>query len=220
MLVKICGITTRADGRSAEAAGADFLGLVFVERSRRFVEVRKAGAILKQLAGTARPVGLFQNEDLDTVVRTVSELGLGMVQLHGRETPVYVNRLMKRLPGCGVIKAVGIAGPKDLLGLVDYFGKVDDPRRLVAFLLDSAGGGGTGARFDWPEAACVLREVKESLPLIFLAGGLTVDNLSEAIRIVGPDGVDVSSGVERSPGRKDPDKVRRFIRLAKRRLKK
>jgi len=220
MLVKICGITNPEDARTAVDAGADFVGLVFVERksgarSKRFVPETDARTILRAIPEQTQAVGLFQNHDLDHVTGLVSRLALPIVQLHGDETPEYVNAFLARRPDCRIIKAFAVTGPETVAAMLAFHEAVRDRRQILAFLLDSPGGGGTGTGFDWPSAAAEISRIREKLPPIFLAGGLTIANLVEAMTVLRPDGVDVSSGVEASPGRKDADKVRTFIRLAK-----
>jgi phosphoribosylanthranilate isomerase len=215
MLVKICGITNPPDARTAQEAGADFIGLVFVAGSRRCVGNTQAREILSVIHTPTRAVGLFVNEPLEQVAKTVEALGLSEVQLHGQETPEYVNELLDRLPECRVLKAFAVTGPQVLLAMEPYYHAIKNPQRILGFLLDSPGGGGMGKTFNWIETARVLGPLRKKIPPIFLAGGLTIDNISDAIRGLAPDGVDVSSGVEAAPGQKDPDKVRMFIRLAK-----
>ncbi len=215
MLVKICGITNLEDARTAEQAGADFIGLNFVEKSKRAVKPDQVRLILTGMQGKARAVGLFQNHPLDHVVAIVSTLGLSIVQLHGEEPSDYINDLLARLPECRVLKAVMVETAQTILGLDRYFQSIQKPQGILGFLLDAPGGGGTGKSFDWARTAEVLNAVRKKFPPIFLAGGLTIDNISDAIRTLKPDGVDVSSGVEAAPGKKDAEKVRTFIRLAR-----
>ncbi|MFA5865634.1 MAG: phosphoribosylanthranilate isomerase [Phycisphaerae bacterium] len=215
MLVKICGITNSTDAKTARDAGADFVGLVFVETSKRYLEIEQAEKILVGLGGEIKPVGLFADQAILDVLDTVLCLGLKIIQLHGRESPDYLNRLMKELPACRFIKAMMITGPESIEEMQSYFRLIEDKSRILAFLLDGPSGGGMGIGFNWSEVAHLLLAAKKDLPPIFLAGGLTIDNVSDAIRILNPDGVDVSSGVETAPGRKDAEKVQKFIALAK-----
>jgi phosphoribosylanthranilate isomerase len=214
ILVKICGITNPADAREALTAGADLIGLVFVPASKRCMTPAQAKELLADRAAAQSAVGLFQNEDLETVVATVNELGLKIVQLHGQESPEYLESLAKRLPECRFIKAIMIRRPEDI-EIIDIFTKESLFRsRLMAILLDGPGGG-MGQAFDWQKIADYLQPRRPQLPPIFLAGGLTPENVADAIRIIKPDGVDVSSGVEASPGQKDSKKIRIFINLSK-----
>jgi phosphoribosylanthranilate isomerase len=215
MLVKICGMTSLKDAQTARDAGADFIGLVFVKTSKRYLKFEQAEKILAGLGGEGKPVGLFADQPIPQVVDTVSRLGLTIIQLHGHESPDYLNQLMKELPACCFIKAMMITGPLSIEEMQSYFRLIKDQSRILAFLLDGPNGGGAGIGFNWLEIADLLLAVKKELPPIFLAGGLTIDNLSDAIRILNTDGVDVSSGVEATPGRKDAEKVQKFIALAK-----
>lgn len=198
--VKICGITTVEDARVAVEAGADALGFVFYEKSPRFVNPLKAVAIIRELPPFVQTVGLFVNEETEKINWTADFCGLDLVQLHGDEEPRDGEELKRR-----VIKALRVKDEASLSGR--------DAWSVSALLLDawvSGAYGGTGESFNWELAATVARQ----RPVI-LAGGLTPENVAEAVSIVHPYAVDVSSGVEAAPGKKDPDKVREFIRRAK-----
>ncbi|UPU34188.1 phosphoribosylanthranilate isomerase [Geomonas paludis] len=198
--VKICGITSEDDALMAVDAGADALGFVFFDKSPRFIGAAAAQKIIAKLPPFIQVVGLFVNADLDVVNSTADCCGLDIVQLHGEESPEYCRLVNRR-----VMKAFRVRGPESLTPLAEY--------QVSAYLLDAYSPnayGGTGEVFDW-ECAIAAKEKGR----IVLAGGLTPDNVAEAVTRVRPYGVDVSSGVESSPGRKDPDKVRRFIQLAK-----
>lgn len=198
--VKICGITSLEDALAAIDAGADALGFVFSPDSPRHVFPEQAASIIRHLPPFVQTVGLFVNEPPETVNAIADQCGLDLVQLHGEETPGYCDNIKRR-----VIKAFRVKDITSLEPIQDY--------RVSACLLDAwspAAHGGTGRTFNWEFAACAAQTGR-----IILAGGLTPDNVAEAIRRVRPYGVDVSSGVESSPGRKDPDKVREFIRKAK-----
>jgi phosphoribosylanthranilate isomerase len=199
--VKICGITNRADAAAAVRAGADALGFMFDEASPRRVTPSVARAIIRTLPPFVTAVGVFT--DLRPVaIRRVRDLcRLGAVQLHGRVTADLVRRV-RLVP---VVRAIQVRTRDDVreadrvrVALVHFDAHV--PGRL----------GGTGVRFDWS----LLRGARVRTPFI-LAGGLTPANVAAAVRAVRPYGVDVSTGVERSPGRKDAAKVARFIREAK-----
>ncbi len=198
--VKICGNTTLDDTMAAVEAGADAVGFVFYAKSPRAVDPKAAAAIIARLPPFVTPVGVFVNEDLSVVRRVMRECGLPLVQLHGDESPQYCAEL-----GRAALKAVRVRDRRDLerLALYQVGGIV-----LDAFVEGTPGG--TGVTVDWT-LAC---EAKAPVPLI-LAGGLTPGNVTEAIRRVRPYGVDVSSGVEASPGKKDHAKVRAFIANAK-----
>jgi len=215
MLVKICGITQQVDGQMAEEAGADFVGLIFIRESKRWISMEQAAKILAGLKIPSRAVGLFRNEKAETVIKTAQSLGLKNIQLQGSEPAEYVNDVMLMLPGVKILKAFSVKSMGILQELEGYFKEIQNTGDLLGFLLDGPGGGGTGQPFDWSAGVKILEGIRSKLPPIFLAGGLTVDNLEQAIRIVKPDGVDVSSGVEERLGVKNPTKVRTFIRLAK-----
>lgn len=205
-VIKICGLTRVEDAVVALESGADFLGLIFHRPSTRYVETGAAVALVKALgdrALSARWIGVFVDESPDEVRRIVDAVGLDGVQLHGDEEPEDVERL--RRDGLFVIKGHRISGSEDLARL--------DAFEADAHLLDThvpGSPGGTGKTFDWSLAARVPGE-----HCILLAGGLTAENVAEAIGTVKPWGVDVSSGVESAPGVKDPDKIRRFIAVAR-----
>jgi phosphoribosylanthranilate isomerase len=215
-LVKICGITNAGDARLALAAKADLIGLVFVPASKRYLTIEKAKEILSSLtlAEQGRVVGLFRDAGIESVVKTMESLGLSIVQLHGEESPEYVEELTTRLPHGRVINAVMIRQGRDLEAIRPFV-RASLKGKILAVLLDGPGGGGTGEAFDWQTVADALRPMRREWPPIFLAGGLRPENVAEAISIMDPDGVDVSSGVELSPGKKDAEKIRIFISRAK-----
>jgi len=197
--VKICGITNLRDAHRAVELGADALGFVFHPDSPRAVSPEMARAIIETLPPLVTTVGVFVNADIDAVREVRRLTGIALVQLHGDETPETVSAL-----GPSVIKTIRVKG-------IESFDDIDryHPR---AFLLDTNADeafGGTGKRFAWDLTRWV-----EGIPF-FLAGGLTPDNVAEAIAAVHPYGVDVSSGVEAEPGRKDPVKLQAFIQNAK-----
>ncbi len=199
--VKICGITNLDDALGAAQAGADALGFVFYEPSPRWVKLSTAAAITRELpAGLAR-VGVFVNASEDTVTRAIGQCGLTLLQFHGEETPEFCLRF-----GVSCMKAFRLRDAKSLAALPSY--------RTHAWLLDAYSPtqlGGTGQACDWDLAQAAR---KLGCP-IYLAGGLTPENVAEAVRCVRPYAVDVSSGVEAFPGKKDPLKVRAFIQAAK-----
>jgi phosphoribosylanthranilate isomerase len=201
--VKICGITRLEDGMAAVEAGADALGFMFYAPSKRAIAPGPAAEIIRQLPDGVRKVGVFVDATLEEVRRVAEVSGIDTVQLHGRETPEYC----AAFPGLAVWKAFRIASRKSLEELGAYSG-------VEAWLLDSyvAGEmGGTGATFNWDLAV----EAKSLGKPILLAGGLNAGNAAEAARRVAPFALDVSSGVESSPGRKDTTKVRAFIEAAR-----
>ena len=198
--VKICGITNLEDALVAIDAGADALGFVFHPNSPRHVFPEQAAGIIRHLPPFIQTVGLFVDDSLDTVNQTADQCGLDVVQLHGDESAGYCDGVRRR-----VIKVFRIKDIASLDPMKEY--------RVSAFLLDAwsqVAHGGTGQTFNWEVAACVAHSGR-----IILAGGLNPDNVAEAVRQVRPYGVDISSGVELSKGRKDSNKVREFIRKAK-----
>lgn len=199
--VKICGITCLDDALMAVDAGADALGFVFCETSPRCIQPTAAREIIRVLPPFVAKVGLFVDADLDAIHHTAASCGLDTIQLHGNETPDFCQECQVK-----IIKAFRIRDENSLALCARYPG--------IAWLLDSyvAGKmGGTGEKFNWDLAKAAARECK----YLILAGGLTPENVSTAVRHVHPFAVDVSSGVESSPGRKDPGKVRAFVQAAK-----
>jgi len=199
--VKICGITNIDDAQAAVDAGADALGFVFYPPSPRYVTPEQAGQIIQGLPPFVTTVGLFVDVALDTVNDMATHCGLDRVQLHGCETPEFCRQVTRP-----VIKAIRIRNAQSLTPVPDY--------KVSAYLLDAyvegALPGGTGASFAWELAA----QAKPYGPVI-LAGGLTPENIAAAVAQICPYGVDVSTGVERTPGIKDHHKVRQFIARAK-----
>jgi phosphoribosylanthranilate isomerase len=194
--IKICGITTVDDALCAVDAGADALGFVFHEKSPRYVKPLKVQRIVSALPPFVTTVGLFVNQPGEKIRQIMRLTGLQVVQLHGDEPPEAC-----RLEPYQVIKALRVKDESSLTGAEDY--------PASALLLDTWSGkqyGGSGRCFDWQLA----RDLRTRVPLI-LAGGLTPENVAEAIRQVGPYGVDVSSGVEDSPGRKNRAKIFQFV---------
>lgn len=199
--VKICGITSVADGLVAAEAGADLIGLMFYERSPRHVSFATAAEISRAVSPFVLKVGVFVNPDEDTVTRAIGECGVTLLQFHGEEKPEFCAQF-----GVMSMKAFRVRDADSLLALPDY--------ATEAYLLDAyspAAHGGTGAKFNWELAVAAKQQGKP----IFLAGGLTPENVGAAVRQVQPFGVDVSSGVESAPGKKDAAKVRAFIQNAK-----
>ncbi len=211
--IKICGITNLDDARAAVEAGADAIGLNFFSKSRRFVDPQRAQQIAEQTPAGVRKVGIFVNFDAEQIVDTMERVGLDAVQLHGDEPPVLVARLPTQIR---IIRAYR-CGRDGLAPLARYLEECCELGRMPdATLIDADTGtdfGGSGQLADW---ALIQRqrELLAGLPLI-LAGGLTPDNVAAAIMAVTPDGVDVASGVEREPGRKDAELVLRFVDAAR-----
>ena len=194
--VKICGITNREDALCAAAEGADALGFIFYPRSPRFVPAETAAAIIEALAPFVTPVGVFVNEPRDHIAATVASTGLRAIQLHGDEPPEACAGF-----AVPVVKALRVGEDFDTSALNDY--------PVGTFLLDTEKKGlygGTGETFDWAVARDAARCAR-----IVLSGGLTPENVAEAVGAVGPYAVDCGSGVESEPGRKDHAKIVRFV---------
>ena len=198
--VKICGITNLEDALCVVAAGADALGFVFYAKSPRYIHPEKVAQIVSKLPPFVTTVGLFVNADPETIRQTMGVTGLNVIQLHGDELPEDCC-----LFSSPVIKAVRVKDVGSLAGIDEY--------KVSALLLDAWNDqqyGGTGESFDWQLA----KKLTGNLPII-LAGGLTPDNVAQAIQMINPYAVDVSSGVEERPGHKDYKKVREFIKKVK-----
>jgi phosphoribosylanthranilate isomerase len=192
VFVKICGITRVEDAQAAVAAGANALGFVFWPKSPRYVDPARAREIVSTLPPAVTPIGVFVDQPADEVNRVATEVGLGAVQLHGNEDEAYVRTMARP-----VVKAVAVTGdrapaidawPSDVTVLLD----VHDPVKK----------GGTGRTIDWTMASEIAKRRN-----IVLAGGLTPDNVADAIALVRPYGIDVSSGVESAPGIKDHGRI-------------
>jgi phosphoribosylanthranilate isomerase len=195
--VKICGITSIGDAEAAVAAGADALGLMFYPGSPRHISLETAQAIERRLPPHIIRVGVFADPAPEDVFSAMHQCGLNLLQFHGHETPEFCLQF-----GIMTMKAFRIRDAQSLLEIPNY--------QTDAFLLDSyvaEKAGGTGETFNWALAADAGKFGKP----IFLAGGLTPANVADAVRTARPFGVDVSSGVEQSPGKKDPEKMRAFI---------
>jgi phosphoribosylanthranilate isomerase len=199
--VKICGVTSLADAQVAVEAGADALGFNFYEKSPRFIPTAAAADISRALPPFTLRTGVFVNPAEELVRRAIGECDLNLLQFHGDEPPDFCTQF-----GLMSMKAFRIRDAGSLKELTKY--------QTDAWLLDACSSdtfGGTGEKFNWNLAIEAQRPGKP----VFLAGGLTPENVTEAIRQVQPFGVDVSSGVESSPGRKDHARVRAFIKAAK-----
>tara|TARA_B100000315_G_scaffold254425_1_gene295470 strand:+ start:344 stop:964 length:621 start_codon:yes stop_codon:yes gene_type:complete len=198
--VKICGITNVDDALHAVDASADALGFIFYPESPRCVTRETVRIIIGHLPPFITSVGVFVNEDRDVIQQVMQECGLSLAQLHGDESPDDCLEV-----GRPVIKAIRLRSREDIIPMQGY--------TVRGFVLDASIDGfwgGTGETIDWRLA----REAARQGPTL-LAGGLTPDNVGRAVAEVQPFGVDVSSGVEISPGKKDPEKVRRFILSAR-----
>ena len=199
--VKICGITSEADALAAAEAGVDAIGLMFYEGSPRHVTLEQAKAISAALPPHVMRVGVFVNAEEAFVHQALTECMLNILQFHGDETPEECSRYPVM-----TLKAFRVQGEETLAQLEAY--------PSAGYLLDAYAKdalGGTGATFNWDLAV----RAQEFGKPIFLAGGLTPENVAEAVRKVQPFGVDVSSGVEIEPGRKDAQQMRTFVAAAK-----
>jgi phosphoribosylanthranilate isomerase len=234
MWIKICGTTNLDDARLAIDAGADALGFVFAKSPRR-VTPEQVAAITRELPPSIEKYGVFVDADFDEIAATVRTAGLTGVQLHGAAPssgPISAADLAGRLrehfgAGLGILRVLhydtspGDASLGDAkLGDTGFAAQLDGLRQcpaIDAVLVDSRSAqamGGTGTRFDWQAARASLRAAREQLRII-VAGGLSPENVGAAIATLEPWGVDVVSGVEAAPGRKDPARVKQFITTAR-----
>ena len=200
--VKICGITNLDDAMAAADFGADALGFVFFKNSPRYLSPANAKKIIKRLPPFISTVGVFVNENKNTIEKVVLQTGINIIQLHGEEPPAAC-----RFPEHLAIKAIRVKSIDNLEIISKYKDKVS------AFLLDTYTPevfGGTGQIFNWDIAV----EAKK-FGRVILAGGLTPENIEKAVRLVHPYAVDVSSGVEAEKGKKDHLKMKLFIERAK-----
>jgi len=205
MKIKICGITTQEDALAAVEAGADEIGFNFYRESPRYIEPPAAAAIAETLPEGISRVGVFVNEDPFRIADIAELVDLDAVQLHGDEDRDMCEKI-RHLAGATVIKAVDGSAGADLERIADF--------RADAVLVDSYSEGirgGTGTTFDWAAA----KPLFERFESVYVAGGLNSENVSEAIETLDPYAVDVCSGVESSPGRKDHAKLREFIDRAR-----
>ncbi len=201
--VKICANTNSEDAKLAVELGADYLGFIFAESKRR-INIPTVREIMAALPTFRNFVGVFSNQPKKEVEAIAGELGIKTLQFHGEETALYCESFVKR--GFEVIKTFRIKDAMSLKRLDEY--------NVTAFLFDTFSkeeGGGTGVPFDW--------NLIEDRPFVheklFLAGGLNINNLQAAIDKIRPFAVDVASGVEKQPGKKDPALLEQFIRIAK-----
>lgn len=194
--VKICGITSIEDALHAVECGAEYIGLNFYAASPRCVTPERAAEIAKTIEAGANIVGIFVNASAASICRVATEIGLDLVQVHGAYEPNELESLnvIRAIPASRSLKASDFAGCDNVL-------------------LDTASPafGGSGKTFDWS----IARELRGSIKTLFLAGGLNAENVEQAIHAVEPDVVDIASGVESAPGRKDPLKVSAFIQAVR-----
>lgn len=199
--VKICGINSVDDADAAVRFGASAIGLVFFEKSKRNILLNDAKEICSFCADKISTVGVFVNESISKIVEIANFTGIGVVQLHGNESPEDVE----------IIKSYGLKVIKAVFNNAFPFFKEVNKFGADAFLIESAGKnmtGGNGVVWNWHE----IKKIERTRPII-LAGGLNIENISDAIFDSMPDAVDVSSGVEKSPGMKDHMKIEKFIKI-------
>ncbi len=213
--VKICGTTNLEDARLAVEAGADALGFVFAESPRR-VNPEQARDIIRELPGQIEKIGVFVRKSSNQIAEIVETAGLTGVQLHGERSARRVAALRAQIARSERTIRLLCAWrldefpPSGAYGIAMPAGE-DKPDALLLDSRSSIARGGTGTSFDWMSWGVFLRSLRRTLPPLVVAGGLNPDNTGEAIRLLRPWGVDVVSGVEREPGKKDPEKVRAFI---------
>ncbi|HUS09736.1 MAG TPA: phosphoribosylanthranilate isomerase [Pyrinomonadaceae bacterium] len=197
-LVKICGITNFDDALAAVHADADMLGFNFYRSSPRYIDPEEVRLIVDKLPKTVISVGVFVNESLDDIERIASTSGVSVLQLHGDESPDYCVALKRQ----NLLKVFNTAVDLDLKRMSNY--------DVQLIMVDAVAGtirGGTGQLSDWSKA----RQARELFPAMFLAGGLSPENVSAAIEAVEPFGVDACSSLELAPGKKDHARVRAFV---------
>lgn len=197
-IIKICGITNKIDALNAAELGVDMLGFVFYKKSKRYVVPSLAEDIINELPPNVEKVGVFVDEKVEDVLRIAEDAGLTMLQFHGKETPAYCQQFRDKFK---IIKAFKIKTRSDLKTVNDYPVEYD---LFDAYSKESAGG--SGKTFDWK----ILKDFEVLKPMI-IGGGLTPENVGTVIRELAPFGVDVSTGVEESPGNKDLALLKRFV---------
>ncbi len=206
--VKICGITEYKSMKAAIDAGADFIGFVFFDKSPRNISIDKAAALIGMLPKDVYSVVLVVNPSKESLRNIIEKVNPDFVQFHGDEA-VELLYWVKDNFNIKIIKAISVKERADIKK-VDIYKDISDWILFDAKSLDSKLPGGNGVVFDW----AILQDIKIEKPW-FLAGGLSSDNVAEAIKLVKPHGVDVSSAVEKSLGKKDIDKIYEFIKLSK-----
>ncbi len=217
--VKLCGMTNLEDALVAVEAGADAVGFVFYEKSPRNVTVETARGICAKLPNGVEKVGVFVNSDCEEIRGVVVNAGFTAVQLHGKRSLESVWRDPRAALDCvGVAKLVPVISAEELIpkqtGIAIRRRTTEDPFAILIDAQVNGFTGGTGTKFNWDATKGMIQALGLNLPII-VAGGLTPLNVSEAIDGFHPFGVDVASGVEASPGKKDPEKVRAFVRAVR-----
>jgi phosphoribosylanthranilate isomerase len=211
--VKICGITNLEDALVAIDAGADALGFVFYEKSPRKVDMESAREIVAKLPEKIEKVGVFVDQSVDEVRATSQETGFTAVQLHGKVAEQVWKDPRPAMEVLGVAKVIPMVAGSSLEDSGGVFISQRVQESIFALLIDSQSNGlvgGTGTKFDWQAARGMVHSLGLMVPVI-VAGGLNAANVSEAMELFQPFGVDVVSGVEARPGKKDPRKVRDFV---------
>jgi phosphoribosylanthranilate isomerase len=209
LIVKICGLSTRETPDAALQAGADMVGFVFFPASPRHIGLNTAHDLGRQASGRALKAALTVDADDATLANVVEALQPDILQLHGKETVARL-RDIKQTFGLPVMKAIAVETPVDLASLPGYAAVADRILFDARAPRDATRPGGLGTAFDWR----VLENLDLKLPFM-VSGGLHAGNVAEAVRVSRAGGVDVSSGVERAPGVKDPEMIRAFIRAAR-----
>ena len=211
--IKICGITSLEDARAAVAAGADMLGFNFYRPSPRFITSQVGQTIIETLRAeikassrTVTMVGVFVNEPAESIVSIAAEAGIAAIQLHGDESVEFCRELKALLPDRFLIKAIRARGNAVTEGAAEY--NVD---AIMLDAFDAELRGGTGHTVDWH----VAQHIREVVPRLFLAGGLSPENVREAIDAVQPYAVDACSALESAPGRKDAERMDAFVRAVR-----
>jgi len=196
--VKICGITNLEDALASLFSGAEAIGFVFYDKSPRYIRPQQAKNISRILPQKIKRVGVFVNAEVAKVKRIAKLCNLDMLQFHGQESFEYC----QKFKGYKVIKAFRIKAKEDLEGISGY--------KTFAYLFDNFSRtklGGTGNKFNWK----ILAQAVRMEPVIFVSGGLTAGNVRQAVKLLKPDWVDVSSSLESRPGKKDHQKIKRFM---------
>lgn len=200
--VKICGITNLEDAQASIDAGCDALGFVFYKKSPRYIAPGQVKSIIKNLPENIPRIGVFVNSKEKTIKKIARDCGLDILQFHGGESAEFC----RKFRGYKIIKAISVKDKVELKHVLSY--------NPFAYLFDAyseSKPGGTGKKFDWK----LIRHLSHIKKPIFLSGGLNSRNVKRAIEMAHPDWVDVSSGVETAPGKKDHRKIKNFIRAAK-----
>lgn len=211
--VKVCGITNLEDALAAVEAGADALGFVFYEKSARNVDPGIVGQIVAKVPARVEKVGVFVNEAAERIDQSVRQAGLTAVQLWGKQSVAGFIKYSRVQRDINHRPKVIFVIPAGTLSEGLFFIGDELKNALHALLIDSVSAaepGGTGKRFDWQKAQGMIEMLGLTMPTI-VAGGLTPENVADALALLHPWGVDVSSGVESKPGKKDPEKVRAFV---------